>query len=108
MRQLVQLQERAEDFKKMNTELVFVFREESDGVDGLKKIAEKVRPANRKTFLLGLDPDKKSSAVYSSKKRTFDNYVIDSKGIVRGKVDGSLKDRATADELLKIIGEIEK
>jgi alkyl hydroperoxide reductase subunit AhpC len=108
MKQLVQLQQQAEDFKKLNTELVFVFREESDGVDGLKKIEEKVQPANRKTFVLGLDPNKKSSAAYSSKKRTFDNYVIDSKGIVRGKVDGSLKDRATANELLKILGEIEK
>ncbi len=103
MRQLVQLQESAAEFKKMNTELVFVFREESEGVDGLKKIQAKVQQANRKQFLLGLDENKKSSAAYSPKRRTFDNYVIDSKGIVRGIVDGTLKNRAKADKLLEIL-----
>jgi hypothetical protein len=38
---------------------------------------------------------------------TFDNYVIDSKGIVRGIIDGTLRDRATAEELIKILKEIE-
>jgi peroxiredoxin len=103
MKQLVQLQDHAEDFKSLNAELIFVFREEADGVDGLKKIKEKHETA----FTLALDNDKKSSTAYSPEKRTFDNYVIDTGGVVRGIVDGTLRDRATADELTKVLKEIQ-
>ena len=104
MKQLVQLQEQAEDFKKLNAELVFVFREEADGVDGLKKIKEKHDPP----FTLSLDMDKKSTKAYSPERMTFDNYVIDSKGNVRGIIDGTLRDRATAEELLKVLKQIQE
>ena len=104
MRQLVQLQKHADDFKKLNAELVFVFREESDGVDGLKKIKEKHNPS----FTLSVDMDKNSTKAYSSEKMTFDNYVIDSKGNVRGIIDGTLRDRATAEELIKVLKEIQE
>ncbi|MGB7345334.1 MAG: hypothetical protein WBD20_14055, partial [Pirellulaceae bacterium] len=97
------LQSQAGDFKELNAEMVFVFREETDGVEGLKKIEAKIAPENRKLIRLAVDLNKKSSTVYSSKNRTFDNYVIDSKGIVRGIIDGTLKDRATADELIKVL-----
>ena len=103
MRQLVQLQKHADDFKKLNAELVFVYREEKEGVDGLKKIKEKANPSYR----LALDFEKKSSGAYSPEKMTFNNYVIDSQGTVRGIVDGTLRDRATAEELTKIFKEIE-
>jgi len=103
MRQLVQLQKNADDFKKLNAELIFVYREEKEGVDGLKKIKDKIKP----TYRLTLDFEKKSSAAYSSKKGTFDNYVIDSDGVVRGIIDGKLMVRATASELIKILEEIE-
>lgn len=103
MRQLVQLQGHAEDFKSLNAELIFVFREEGDGVDGLKKIKDK----HETTFTLALDGDKKSSKAYSPEKMTFDNYVIDARGVVRGIVDGTLRDRATADELTKVLREIQ-
>ena len=53
------------------------------------------------------DDFKKSSGAYSPEKMTFNNYVIDSKGTVRGIVDGTLRDRATAEELTKIFKEIE-
>ena len=61
MKQLVQLQKNADDFKKLNTEMVFVFREERDGTDGLKKIKEKHKP----TFTLSVDFQKESSKAYS-------------------------------------------
>jgi peroxiredoxin len=99
MRQLVQLQGQADDFKSLDAELIFVFREEADGVDGLRKI----KRDHKTTFTLALDPDKKSSRAYSPEKMTFDNYVIDSQGVVRGIVDGTLRDRATAEELIKIL-----
>ncbi len=107
MRQLVQLQEQADEFKKLNTELLFVFREESDGVSGLKKIQGKVKEANRKHFLVSSDPKKQSSAAYSPKRMQFNNYVIDSKGVIRAEIDGSLRDRATAKELIKVLTKIE-
>lgn len=103
MAQLVQLQKQADDFKKMNAELIFVFREEQEGVDGLKKIKDKYKT----DFTLTLDLNKKSTKAYSSANRTFDNYVIDKTGIVRGKIDGTLRERATAKQLLKILKDID-
>lgn len=103
MRQLVQLQQHVDDFKELNAELIFVFREESEGVEGLKKIKEK----HDTPFTLSLDLDKKSSQAYSPARMTFDNYVIDAKGNVRGIVDGTLRDRATAEELMKILKQIQ-
>ena len=38
---------------------------------------------------------------------TFDNYVVDKDGVVRGIVDGTLRDRATSEELIKVLQEIE-
>ncbi len=103
MRQLVELQKHADDFKKLNAEMIFVYREESEGVDGLKKIKE----AQNTTYRLSLDFEKKSSQAYSPEPRTFDNFVIDSDGIVRGIIDGTLRDRATAEELMKVLKEIQ-
>ena len=103
MRQLVQLQKEAEAFKSLGAELLFVFREERDGVDGLKKIKSK----QKTTFKLAFDKGGKSTAAYSPKRMTFDNYVIDSSGVVRGVIDGTLKDRATADELMKYLKEVQ-
>ena len=104
MAQLVELKGHASSFRELNAELVFVFREESEGVEGLKKIKEKHDPPYR----LVLDLDKKSSKAYSPQRMTFDNYVIDAKGKVRGIVDGTLRDRATADELLKFLKQIQE
>lgn len=103
MRQLVQLKSRADEFKSNNAELIFVFREESEGVDGLSKIKEK----HDSPFVLALDFNKKSSKAYSPQRMTFDNFVIDSNGKIRGAIDGTLRDRATADELLKILKELQ-
>ena len=107
MRQLVELQKQADEFKKLNVELVFVFREEGEGVNGLKKIQKKVAEANRKHFIVTIDPKKKSSAAYSPGRRTFDNYVIDAKGIIRAEIDGTLRDRATSEQLIKALKKIE-
>ena len=102
MAQLVKLQERADEFKAARTEVIVIFREEKDGVEGLKKSQTR----SKTTFRLGLDPEKKNTAAYSPKRGQFANYVIDSKGIVRGMVDGDLRDRATADELMAFLKSI--
>ena len=103
MKQLVQLQQHADEFKKLNAEMLFVFREEQEGVDGLKKIKAK----HNTSFTLAVDLNKKSSNAYSSQRMTFDNYVIDSQGIVRASIDGTLKVRATTEQLKKVLQEIE-
>lgn len=97
------MQKHASEFKDLNTELIFVYREESEGVAGLKKIQSKVDT----DYHLCLDANKESAKTYSPKRGTFDNYVIDSRGIVRGIVDGTLRDRAKAEELMKILRKIE-
>ena len=99
MRQLGQLQKHVEDFKKLNAELIFVFREERSGVEGLKKIQKK----NKAKYTLALDLNKESSAAYSPRRMTFDNFVIGADGTIAEVIDGTLKDRATADEIIKVL-----
>ena len=103
MAQLVELQKHEDEFKKLDAELIFVFREESDGVDGLKKIRDKTKTS----YTLALDFEKKSSKAYSAAERTYENFVIDKSGVVRGQFDGSVRVRATAQELLKALQAIE-
>ena len=103
MKQLVELQKEADRFAALNTELIFVFREEREGVEGLKKIQERTKSK----FTLAVDLGAKQTSAYSPKTRTFDNYVIDKKGTIRGVIDGTLRVRASAEQLLKILEGIE-
>lgn len=103
MKQLVQLQKQAEEFKALNAEMIFVFREEKEGVAGLQKIKAKTST----TFTLCVDLDKTSTAAYSTKKMTFDNYVIAKDGTVKSIMDGTLKERASADAILTTLKQIE-
>ena len=79
-----------------------MFREESLGVNGLKRIRSKLAT----TYKLALDDQKKSSAVYSPKSMTFDNYLIDSDGVVRNNIAGSLLKRAGVDALVNALKSI--
>jgi len=98
------LQQHADDFKALNAELIFVFREETEGVDGPKKIKENTQT----DYTLATDLDRESSAAYSSKKGTFDNYVLDRKGTIKAILPGTLRTRATAEQLLKHFKELEQ
>ncbi len=102
MKQLVQLQKSAEQFKKLNTEMIFVFREENGGVNALKEMKSRYKTK----YTLTIDPKKKSTAKYSSGRMVFDNYVISKDGKIAGIVDGTLRDRATTEELTKLLGKI--
>ena len=99
MRQLVQLQKHAAEFKELNAELIFIFREESGGAKSLKAMKEQFKT----NFILTVDPKKKSTNKYSSGRGEFDNYVINKDGKIAGIIDGTLRDRATAEELKKIL-----
>ena len=103
MKQLVELQKHSSEFKTLKTELIFVFREEKEGIKGLTKIKEGTKTA----YTLALDLDKKSSRAYSPKRMTFDNYVISKSGTVIAIIDGTLRERAHADQLLKALRKIE-
>lgn len=103
MQQLVELQKHAETFRRLNAELVFVFREESQGVNGLKKIKAKYGVS----YTLALDHLKKTSAAYSPKPMTFDNYVINADGVVEKIIPGSLRKRASADVLIQVLETIQ-
>lgn len=99
MRQLGELQQQAEEFKKLDAELIFVFREEAKGLEGLRIIAKRI-PTK---YTLAIDPNKKSSKSYSTRRMTFDNFVIGKDGKVVKIIDGTLRERATADELLTVL-----
>ena len=103
MRQLGELQKHAEDFEKLNAELIFVFREERGGVEALKKIQKRFDTK----YILASDLNKESSKLYSTRRMTFDNFVIDQEGNVVSIIDGTLRDRATAEELVKILKKLE-
>lgn len=83
--------------------MICIFREESEGVAGLKKTLA----ATKSPFTLAVDKDKKSTKAYSSKRMTFDNFVVDKDGVVRAIIPGTLRDRATAEALLKALQSIE-
>ncbi|MDG1898181.1 MAG: hypothetical protein P8J37_25035 [Fuerstiella sp.] len=68
---------------------------------------KKIRDKTKTGFTLTFDLDKKSTKAYSTKRMTFDNFVIDRKGNVQSVIDGTLRDRATADELLKVLRKLE-
>jgi len=97
MKQLGELQKKAAEFEKLNAELIFVFREEQKGVKGLEEIQKRFDTK----FTLTLDPNKESSKPYSTKRMTFDNFVIDKDGKVVAIIDGTLRTRATAMQLMK-------
>lgn len=103
MRQLVELQKHAEKFEALNAQLIFVFREESKGVEGLKTIQKR----HKTEFTLSVDLNKKSSKAYSPKKGDFDNYVIDQQGNIVGIVPGTLRTRATVQQLTAILEKAE-
>ncbi len=103
MQQLVEFQQHAETYKRLNAELVFVFREESLGINGLNK----VKAEDGTTYTLALDHEKTKSASYSPKPMTFDSYVINSDGIVEKVVPGNLRKRADGGVLIDAFKVIE-
>lgn len=95
--------EQAKEFEALNAEIICIFREESEGAKGLQKVQDKIET----TFTLAVDRDKASTEPYSTKRMTFDNFVIDKTGKVKAIIPGTLKIRATAEQLIKNLKEIE-
>ena len=102
MRQLVELKKNANKFSEMGVEVVAIFREEAKGVEGLKKIRDRIDAG----FTLGLDLNAERTADYSPGKMVFTNYVIDSTGVIRGVIEGDLRTRANSEQLLGVLAKI--
>ncbi len=104
MAQLVQLQENVSDLaKKHNANVLVVFREESEGQEGLKKVVEQTKTE----FTLALDTNAKETKRYSPGKMIHDSYIIDSEGVIRVILAGSRYDRAQPDEFAKALTDVE-
>ena len=100
MRQLGELNKNgAQQFKEMGVEVVAVFREEREGLAGLKKIKNRTKV----DFTLALDTPANATKAYSNGRKEFDNYLVDGSGVIQGVIDGSLKTRAQSEQLVKMI-----
>lgn len=100
MRQLGELKSNgAKQFEELGVEVVAVFREEKAGLDGLKKIKARTKV----DFTLALDTPATATKAYSNGRREFDNYLVDKDGVIQGVIDGSLKSRAQAEQLVTMI-----
>ena len=95
MRQLVQLQERYDDFKQLDTELVSISREEKLGVEGLGRIRER----QGVKFVLLTDYQNKQTPSYS--QGAFLTYIIDKQGIIRAVLPGTTHDRPPGQVILE-------
>lgn len=102
MRQLGELKRNADKFKAANAEIIAIFREEKDGLDGLKKIKEKTKVS----FTLGIDTPAKATSKYSNGAKVFTAYVIDKNGKIQGIVPGDLRNRAKSKQILDIVAKI--
>ena len=100
MKQLGELQKNgAQQFKELGVEVVAVFREEREGIAGLKKIKNRTKV----DFTLALDTPANATKAYSNGRKEFDNYLVDGTGVIRGVIDGSVKTRAQSEQLVKMI-----
>jgi len=99
MNQLVELGKNRDQFKKFNTHVITVFREEKKGEQGLKMIAEKTKTP----FTLALDNGKEKTARYSADNMEFSSYVVSPKGEIVEIIKGDLRNRAKAKQLLAAI-----
>lgn len=94
MGQLKNLQENYEDISKAGGEVIVVFREERDGVEGLMK-SKKVAGAE---FPLLLDLGAKNTADYSTSG--FTTYIIDQEGKVKKILAGTKPKRPKAEAII--------
>ena len=97
----MQLQENYDAIREHDAEVIVVFREDQEGVEGLKKC----RDSADAEFPLLSDLNKESSGAYSGDG--FQTYVIDKAGVIRAVLDGTLRDRPMADEILSRLERLE-
>ncbi|MBI1246360.1 redoxin domain-containing protein [bacterium] len=95
MKQLADIQKNYEAIQKAGAEVLVVWREESSGVEGLKKIREKTKAK----MPFALDLGAKKTGQYSPEG--FDTYIVDEQGKIIAIIEGTKPDRAMGEEILK-------
>ena len=103
MKQLVELQKNYAKFKSLKTEVIAVFREEEEGVEGL----ETSKKNTGAEFLFLDDPESKATKAYSQGSK-FTTYVIDGEGVIRAVLDGTLRKRPLAAAVLEELAKLGK
>lgn len=99
MRQLVELNKNAAEFRSAGVDVIAIFREESKGVEGLSLIEEKTRFE----FQLALDGRKKQTPRFAPGRGDFSSYVVNKEGIITAIINGDLKNRANSKQLLDAV-----
>ena len=104
MKQLVQLQTELGDLlKEHEVQVLVVFREESDGQEGLRKVVEQTAT----DFTLTLDENAEATGPYSSGNKVHDSYVVGADGMLHAILPGKRYDRAQASEFAATLSSIE-
>ena len=101
MRQLGELKKNMDAFAEQGVEVIAVFREERDGVEGLQKTKDKMEV----DFTLALDQGAENTSRYSPGRMEFTSYVVDGTGVVRAIITGDLRNRAKSQQLLDAVAE---
>jgi peroxiredoxin len=101
MAQLVELQENYAAIQAHDAEVIVVFREDQDGVEGLRKSRDHASAE----FPLLSDYGKETSGAYSD--NGFQTYVIDTDGVIRAILHGTLRERPMADVIISELEQLE-
>lgn len=97
MGQLKDLSKHYDDIAKAGGEVVVIFREERDGVAGLKKSQQ----TGSAEFPLLLDLGAKNTPDYST--TGFTTYIIDKKGKIETILDGVKKNRPNSEAIIEAL-----
>jgi len=97
MKQVVDLQKQYDAIQDEGAEVLIIWREEATGTEGLKKIREQTKA----TMPFALDLEAEKTGAYSPEG--FDTYVIDERGKIIAVLEGTKRDRAMGDEILKAL-----
>ncbi|MBI1346168.1 redoxin domain-containing protein [bacterium] len=95
------LQKQLAEFESAGAQVVAVFRENTEGVAGLKK----VQMASKAEFLLLDDPKGEHTKPYSPEG--YDAYVVDQAGKIRVVIDGTKTGRPAPEKLLQAVKELQ-
>ena len=96
LRQLIEFRRNAEAFTEANAEILFVFREESKGIDGLKAIQARAKS----NFAMALDNGKAKTSLYSASEGEFSTYIIDDSGTIQEIIKGDIRNRVKSRRIL--------
>lgn len=99
LRQLIEFRRNVEQFEQADAEIIFVFREESKGIDGLKAFQAR----SKTNFTMALDNESIKTGAYSPGDGEFSTYIIDESGTVQKILKGDIRNRVKSRKILDAI-----